>query len=85
MGLVVVCVVPAVVFSMWLAVVVATRGALLDRPGMRALGALAAALLLIGVGLATRAGRAIIHSLTRLAERRTSSRATSRRPDARAS
>jgi PAS domain S-box-containing protein len=66
-GLVVVSVVPAVVFSMWLAVVVATRGALLDRPGMRALGAIAAALLLIGAGLATRAGRAIVHSLARLA------------------
>jgi len=65
-GLVVVCVVPAAVFSMWLAVVVATQGGALDRPWMRALGAIAAALLLIGVGLATRAGRAITRSLARL-------------------
>ena len=66
--LVVACVVPAAVFSMWLAVVVATRGGALDRPWMRALGAIAAALLLMGVVLATLAGRAITRSLARLAE-----------------
>jgi PAS domain S-box-containing protein len=65
-GLVVACVLPAAVFSMWLAIVVATRGGALEHPWMRALGAIAAALLLIGVGLATRAGRALTRLLARL-------------------
>ena len=69
-GLVVVCVAPMVVFSVWLAVVLAP-GATLGRPWMRSLGAIVlcgAACLLMGVALATLACRPITRSLNRLAE-----------------
>ncbi|HMH77660.1 MAG TPA: PAS domain-containing protein, partial [Candidatus Udaeobacter sp.] len=67
-GLVLVCVAPVVVFSVWLTIVVIAPEATLGRPWMRALGASGAALLLLGVGLAMLAGRALIQSMTRLAE-----------------
>jgi hypothetical protein len=60
--LVVVCVVPMVVFSVWLTVVLAAPVATLGRPWMRSLGAVVvggAAFLLMGVALATLAGRPI--------------------------
>jgi len=69
--LVVVCVVPMVVFSVWLAVVLAAPVATLGRPWMRSLGAVVvggAAFLLMGVALATLACRPITRSRTRLTE-----------------
>ena len=65
-GLVLVCVVPVIAFSVWLTVVLLGPGAL-GRPWMRALGALGAVTLLLGLGVAMLAGRAIIRSLTGLA------------------
>ena len=67
-GLVLVCVAPVVACSVWLTIVVIAPEATLGRPWMRALGASGAALLLLGVGLAMLAGRALIQSMTRLAE-----------------
>jgi PAS domain S-box-containing protein len=64
-GLVLVCAVPAVAFSVWLTI------AVIDPPGprwMRSLGVIGAAVLLAALALAAVAGRAIILSLTRLAE-----------------
>jgi PAS domain S-box-containing protein len=66
-GLVLVCVAPVVAFSVWLTIVLIAPGATLGRPWMRSLGAIGAALLLLGVGLAILAGRALIQSMTRLA------------------
>jgi PAS domain S-box-containing protein len=67
-GLVLVCVAPVVAFSVWLTIVLIAPVATLGRPWMRSLGAIGAALLLLGVGLAMLAGRALIQSMTRLAE-----------------
>ena len=67
-GLVLVCVVPIVAFSVWLTIVLAAPEDTLGRPWMRSLGLIGATLLVLGVGLATLAGRGIIRSLTRLAE-----------------
>lgn len=64
-GLVAVCVVPAVTLAVWLTIVLTAPMATLGRPWMRSLGALGAALLLLGMGLATLAGRALIRSLAR--------------------
>ena len=66
-GLVLVCVVPVVAFSVWLTVVLIGPEAL-GHSWMRALGALGAVTLLLGLGVAMLAGRAIIRSLTGLAE-----------------
>ena len=66
-GLVLVCVVPVVAFSVWLTVVLIGPAAL-GHSWMRALGALGAVTLLLGLGVAMLAGRAIIRSLTGLAE-----------------
>ena len=67
-GLVLVCVAPVVAFSVWLTIVLIAPVATLGGPWMRSLGAIGAALLLLGVGLAMLAGRALIQSMTRLAE-----------------
>ncbi len=67
MGLVLLCAVPAVAFSVWLALALGAPGAA-GRPWMWALGVICAAVLLAALGLAAVAGRAIIRSLTRLAE-----------------
>ena len=66
-GLVLVCVVPVVAFSVWLTVVL-IGPEVLGHSWMRALGALGAVTLLLGLGVAMLAGRAIIRSLTGLAE-----------------
>jgi PAS domain S-box-containing protein len=66
--LVVVCLVPTVVFSVWLTIVLAAPAATLGRPWMRSLGAIGAVILLTGVVLGTLAGRAVVRSLARLAE-----------------
>ncbi len=64
-GLVLVCVVPAAAFSVWLTVAAIEPTA---RPWMRSLGVFGAAVLLAALTLAAVAGRAIVRSLTRLAE-----------------
>ena len=66
-GLVLVCVVPVIAFSVWLTIVLIEPAAL-GRPWMRGLGALGAVTLLLGLGVAMLAGRAIIGTLTGLAE-----------------
>ena len=66
-GLVLVCVVPVVAFSVWLTVVLIGPETL-GHSWMQALGALGAVTLLLGLGVAMLAGRAIIRSLTGLAE-----------------
>src|SRR5260370_23185858 len=63
-GLVLVCVAPVVAFSVWLTIVLIAPGATLGRPWMRSLGAIGAALLLLGVGLAILAGRGPIPAVT---------------------
>jgi PAS domain S-box-containing protein len=65
-GLVFVCAVPAVAFSVWLTIAVIEPAA---TPWMSSLGVLGAAVLLAALGLAMVAGRAIVLSLTRLAEK----------------
>ena len=65
-GLVLVCVVPVMACSVWLTLVLSGPGAL-GRPWMQSLGALGAMTLLLGLGVAWLAGRAIIRSLTGLA------------------
>ena len=67
-GLVLVCVAPVVAFSVWLTIVLIAPVATFGRPWMRVLGAIGATLLLLGVGLAMLAGRALIQSMTRLVE-----------------
>ena len=64
-GLILVCAVPAVAFSVWLTIAVIGPAA---TPWMSSLGVLGAAVLLAALGLATVAGRAIVLSLTRLGE-----------------
>jgi PAS domain S-box-containing protein len=64
-GLVFVCAVPAIAFSVWLTIALVEPAA---TPWMRSLGVIGAAVLLAALGLATIAGRAIILSLTQLAE-----------------
>ena len=64
-GLVLVCVVPAVAFSVWLTLALVEPVA---TPWMWSLGVIGAVVLLAALGLATVAGRAVIRSLTRLAE-----------------
>lgn len=62
-GLVLLCAVPAVAFSVWLTLVVIE-----PTPMPRALGVIVAAVLLAALGLAAVAGQAIVRSLTRMAE-----------------
>jgi len=59
---------PVVALAVWLTLVLTAPVAMLDRPWMRAFGALGVAMFLLGVGLAMLAGRALIRSLTGLAE-----------------
>ena len=63
-GLVLLCAVPAVAFSVWLTLALVEPAT----PWMRALGVIGAAVLLVALGLAAVAGLAIVRSLTRLAE-----------------
>jgi len=63
-----VCALPAIAFSVWLTIALIAPDAPLGRPWMRSLGVIGAAILVAALGLAAVAGRAIILSLTRLAE-----------------
>ena len=67
-GLVLLCALPAIAFSVWVTLALVAPEAPLGRPLMRSLGVIGAAVLLAALGLAAVAGRAIIQSLTRLAE-----------------
>lgn len=64
-GLVLVCAVPAIACSVWLTIVVIEPAA---TPWMWTLGVIGAVVLLVALAVATVAGRAIVLSLTRLAE-----------------
>ena len=64
-GLVLLCAVPAVAFSVWLTLALVAPA---PTPWMWALGVICAAVLLSSLGLAAVAGQAIIRSLTRMAE-----------------
>ena len=64
-GLVLLCAVPAVAFSVWLTLALVAPA---PTPWMWALGVICAAVLLSALGLAAVAGQAIIRSMTRMAE-----------------